>query len=444
MRNKHNSLTKRWIMLSASNMGLQLMGFAYRIALGRLAGAEGMGVSALAMQVYSVLYSVCVSGISVAVTGMSARVYVKRGAAGVDSVVRFALCVLMSLLLPLAFGVLALREQIAADVLCDTRTADALWLIPICILLTGVENVMKSALFGMNRVKTASLSEFIEQTIRYSLVILLLLSFGIGEHRLSAFLIMLGMTLSEIFSVSFLTVSYMKALRTEKSRLCSQKVFSRKRFMAIAAPSVATSASATLLSSASTVVFPARLKKAGFSAESAVGMLGRISGMAEPLMCLPAAFVGALCAVLMPEISASHENGDIRCIRNRVRKAFLTAGAFGLLTAAVIPFAPRLCEILFSETLTPKLAALIGIKTIVGYFLAVTVSVMNGIYEHKRVLLNAVCGEALQFLLIWALTAMPALNVYGYMLGMIIGDGLRLAMNAAIIMRRTLKKRPSV
>ena len=38
----------------------------------------------------------------------------------------------------------------------------------------------------------------------------------------------------------------------------------------------------------------------------------------------------------------------------------------------------------------------------------------------------------------------PALNVYGYMLGMIIGDGLRLAMNAAIIMRRTLKKRPSV
>ena len=182
-------------MLSASNMGLQLMGFAYRIALGRLAGAEGMGVSALAMQVYSVLYSVCVSGISVAVTGMSARVYVKRGVAGVDSVVRFALCVLMSLLLPLALGVLALREQIAADVLCDMRTADALWLIPICILLTGVENVMKSALFGMNSVKIASLSEFIEQTIRYSLVILLLLSFGIGEHRLSAFLIMLGMTL---------------------------------------------------------------------------------------------------------------------------------------------------------------------------------------------------------------------------------------------------------
>ena len=175
MRNKHNSLTRRWLMLSASNMGLQLMGFAYRIALGRLAGAEGMGVSALAMQVYSVLYSVCVSGISVAVTGMSARVYVKRGVAGVDSVVRFALCVLMSLLLPLALGVLALREQIAADVLCDMRTADALWLIPICILLTGVENVMKSALFGMNRVKIASLSEFIEQTIRYSLVILLLL-----------------------------------------------------------------------------------------------------------------------------------------------------------------------------------------------------------------------------------------------------------------------------
>ena len=48
MRNKHNSLTRRWLMLSASNMGLQLMGFAYRIALGRLAGAEGMGVSALA------------------------------------------------------------------------------------------------------------------------------------------------------------------------------------------------------------------------------------------------------------------------------------------------------------------------------------------------------------------------------------------------------------
>lgn len=82
MPNK-NSLAYRSLVLASSNVLLQLMAFAFRVVLSRLAGAEGMGVNALVMQAYSVMYALCISGMNVAVTTLSARYYVTGGIAGV-------------------------------------------------------------------------------------------------------------------------------------------------------------------------------------------------------------------------------------------------------------------------------------------------------------------------------------------------------------------------
>lgn len=176
-----------------------------------------MGVHALSMQVYSVLYSVCISGAAVAVTTLSARLYIKSGIHSVQRLMRFAATVFLIVLAVMTCPVLMLREGIAVTLLGDGRASMALWLIPLCIMLTGLENVMKSALLGMGKVRRTAVSELVEQGIRFTLVILLLSNLSNGDYEFTAFLIVVGMTLSEIFSVSFLGISFLRFLKRKGS-----------------------------------------------------------------------------------------------------------------------------------------------------------------------------------------------------------------------------------
>ena len=56
----------------------------------------------------------------------------------------------------------------------DSRTVDAIPIMLVCIALTGIENVLKSTMIGLNRVDNAALSELTEQLVRIGATILLL------------------------------------------------------------------------------------------------------------------------------------------------------------------------------------------------------------------------------------------------------------------------------
>ncbi|MDO4568390.1 MAG: MATE family efflux transporter [Clostridia bacterium] len=436
---KRDSLVYRSLILASSNVLLQLMAFAFRVVLSRLAGAEGMGVNALAMQAYSVLYALCISGMNVAVTTLSARYYAKSGVAGVRKLVRLATCVFLALLAAFTVPLLSFRDSVAQHLLGDLRTSAALWLIPICIMLTGFENVLKSSYYGMGGVKKAAVSELIEQCIRYCLVIMLLYFANTPDNGEKAFLMVLGMTLSEVFSVTFLGVSFRRKCNSELSHI-SRDAVSLRKYADIALPSTLTALSATVLSSASTVVFPLRLVVAGFSESDAIAALGIISGMLEPMLALPMAFVAAMSTVLLPSISGCSAAGDMRGVRRKTKKALLVSGALAVAVAAIVAFAPQLSRLLFAQDAPLLLAALLGAKTVVNFFLLVTTSVLNGIYEHKKVLAYSVISEALQLALIWYLTAVPQLNVFGYVAALIVGDALRLTLNGMRVHRMTRDK----
>ena len=60
------------LLLTATGLFSQVVGFGYRIALSRLIGAETMGLYQLVMPVYSVLLSLTAVGLTVAVATLSA------------------------------------------------------------------------------------------------------------------------------------------------------------------------------------------------------------------------------------------------------------------------------------------------------------------------------------------------------------------------------------
>lgn len=76
--------------LCMSSIGLQLIGFVYRIGLSRFGGAEVMGMYQLIMPAYSVIMSFTMSGLTLAVSRLCAQYQAAGDSAGVRGVVRFS------------------------------------------------------------------------------------------------------------------------------------------------------------------------------------------------------------------------------------------------------------------------------------------------------------------------------------------------------------------
>lgn len=430
LRIDKRSWTYQAMLLAASNLFLHLLGFAYRTVLSRVAGAEGMGVYTLVMQVYAILYAVCLSGICTAVSAISARFYQQANHCAIRRLVRTALGAFVILFLMAASPVVLFTDWIADSLLGDPRTTQALLMVLACIFLTGLENVFKSVFHGCRQVKWPIFSEVGEQLLRIAFVLLLLVRFENGDHGHTAFLIILGMTLSEIFSSSFLFTCYCFRFLRRQPGLGRPIPGLRRDFYRIFVPTAATSVISNMFSSVATILFPVRLMVAGFTRSAAVAALGILSAMAEPLMMLPVPFINSLNTMMLPNIAGAVSVGDRKGTKRKIRKAFFITAIFAIpVTALLLPFVPKLCLLLFHQRIGPTLAFMLAIHTAIVYFLSVSVSILNGLGEQKKVLAYAMIGEGVQLMLIWFLAAVPQLNVYGYLIGMILGDFLRLSCN---------------
>lgn len=416
-------------MLATSNLFLHLLGFAYRTVLSRVAGAEGMGVYTLVMQVYFILYSVSLSGVCVAVSAIAARLTQAENHKGLRALVRLALVAFFVVFCIAASPVLLFPDFIAGSLLGDLRTVQALYMLLACIFLTGIENVAKAVFHGSGKVTLPIFSEVGEQTLRIAFVLLLLGRFANDDYGHTAFLIIVGMTLSEVYSASFLMINFWRKFRG-RGRRDAPVPGLRQEFSGILLPAAGTSVISNMFASVGTILFPARLVVAGFTRSAAVAALGIVAGMAAPLIQLPICVIASLSTLLLPSVAAARAAGDAACVRRRIRKALLFTASVALpVTAVLLPFVPKLCLLLFNQRIGPTLALLLAVHAGITYFLMVSVSILNGLGEQRRVLVYAILGETLQLGLIWLLAAVPELHVYGYLAGLILGDLLRLVCN---------------
>lgn len=182
------------MVLTASSIGLQLLGFAYRIFISRVTGAEGMGVFQLVMPVYAVMLSITLTGLSTAITKISSGQNALGDVAGMRELIRLSLKILFILFLVVTVPTVLFSGWISEKVLGDGETQLALLIMLPCLLLTGIENIFKSWFYGVKNVNPPALSDQLEQIVRIAAVMALLLWFMPKTPALAAALIVAGAT----------------------------------------------------------------------------------------------------------------------------------------------------------------------------------------------------------------------------------------------------------
>ena len=411
-------------VLTASNILLQLLGFVYRVFISRRVGAEGMGLFSLVMPAYSVIMSVAVSGVAVAVSRLSAGYQALGNTRAVNQLVRRALGVFALLFAGIAALVIPLSDGISVWLLGDARTRAGLLMLLPCILFTGIENIHKNHFYGLKKVHQPAASELIEMCVRTGAVILLLTFLKPAYEEYAVALIVAGMVICEIVSALLLRVMY----RTEQRTVMpAGPVIPQRRMLrdmsAIAVPIAGANLLSNLIGAASSVIIPARLITSGLSQPEALSAYGVTMGMSLPLLGLPGAFIAALTLVMIPRLSEDLALKRTASMKRRVIRT-LRATTLAIIPsmALLVAFGPRLAELLYDQPAAGAHFPLLALGMLLSCYMGIMGSLLSGLGEQKRTASNMILTGLIELALIWVLTAQPQLRMEGFVWAFIVAS----------------------
>ena len=132
------------MMLTLSNLVLQILLFVYRIIITRFSGAGGMGIFQLAMPYYSIIASISLSGITMAVTRLTVEKTATDEKNLTANIVHRSIQIFLALLSCLAVVTFIFPNFTAGNILGDIKTKSAMLMIIPCLFFTGFENIYKS------------------------------------------------------------------------------------------------------------------------------------------------------------------------------------------------------------------------------------------------------------------------------------------------------------
>ncbi len=436
MRINKKSVLYGTLQLTLSSMLLQILGFIFRIGMSRLATAQGVGMYQLIMPVYSVMQSLTLSGITLAVSTLSAQSCALRDFASVKKLTKTAVMMFCAMFFVLCVIAVFCTDTISVWVCGSTACSTALLLLLPCLFLTGFENVFKNCFYGIRKVSAPIFSEILEHVVRIAAVFILLAVFSQSVHQSAAFaavLIVCGMIIGEIFSSSALSVIYK---RTVFPTIKPSKESFVLKITKIALPVTISGVLNNIIASLTTMMIPQRLIHSGIDADSAMASFGVMFGMTFPLLMLPMAFLNPLMTVLIPRFSASTTLNDTFQLKRKASKALhMTALISSVGMAIIIPLATPLCRLLYNREDASQYFFSLAVSVLLLFFQIVTGCILNGMDLQKKACISVITSGIIELLATYILVGIPSIRLYGYVLACIISAAVGCIMNFVFVIK---------
>ena len=428
------------LLLTATGLVNQLLGFFYRILLSRLIGSEVMGLYQLIMPVYSVLLSVTAVGLTAAVSTLTSEYQALGNWRAAWQVLRRCLLLLLGLLALPTLGVVLFSDPISVYLLGDARTRLGLVILLPCILLTGVENLHKHAFYGAGMIRPPAFTELLEQLVRTCAVLGLLVLFLPQNPERTVGLIVTGMVICEVFSSCALTLLHRRWRRGMDGPLGAGEASGRlnHRIARIALPIAATSLLGNLMGSVCAILIPQKLAQGGMEVSASISAFGVMFGMTLPLLTLPTAFIAALGLVLVPKLAESTALKRRGEVHRRISKAMLGTSVLMLPAMAfLVVLGPTLGSALFKEPAVGDYLAPLSVGVALSCYQSVLSCALNGVGRQPAAARNALLCGAVELVIVFFTVGVPGVGLLGYVWAFLISSLLGLVLGMASLHRAT-------
>ena len=404
------------------------LGFLYRIILSRTLGAEGLGIYQVALTVYSVFLTISSSGLPVTLSRTISKHRAagahKKGHAATTAAVLIALMVSLPLTLLLFF----MRDPFS-QIFADSRSADLFYILLFGLSFTALYTVIRGSFWGNRRFFAYSVVELMEEISMVTIGILLLLVIpsALPNVNKAAVAVFLSHFLSFIIALIYYLV--------KGGRFTSPK----GEFLPIlksAMPVTSMRASASLISSLISVIFPMRLIASGVSPSRAMSAYGVVYGMVMPVLMLPSTLIGSIALVLVPELAESYYKKEKEKVAALVKESLNITMLVSVLLVPLFFVCGQSAGIfLFSSAESGQLISYSALLLIPMSASMILTSMLNSIGCEKQTLFIFLGGSAVMLLSVWFLP--KYLGSGALLVGMALDDILIAVCSLILLKKRT-------
>ena len=428
------------IILVLAGLVVRIFGFAYRIYLSNLIGAEGMGLFQLISPVYSLIILTLTSGVSIAVSKMVAEEMAKNHFVNLRRITKCAFIIVVTAGAIVSVFILLFIDFIANGILKDSRTYYSLLLLIPTIPVIAAASALKGYFYGIQEVVPTALSQIVEQIVRIGLVLAMASYFVQAGLEYACALATIGMALGEIANLAVLAIIY-RVKRRNSLKNKSQTGFMRKRviikgLLGTSLPISFNRFVTSVMAAIEMILIPQRLLAGGLNYQNSIAEYGRLTGMAMPLIFFPSVVSSALATTLVPAISEAISLKKFKSVNYRISKSIQLTFILGIIfTCIFLNFPNEIGNLLYRKEKVGHTLYLLSFSCTFLYLQQTLLGVLNGLGKQALSLRNAIVGYAIRIGFVYCF--IPLHGVKAYVWGIVVSTGLVCFLNLAAVVKST-------
>ena len=414
----------------------KILGVINRIIITRSLGETGIGVYMLISPTIMLLATLATVGLPVAIPALIARGEIKE-----RKVLSSSLTIALSLSTLITIIMFFLADIISTYLLKDARVVLPLMMVGPLLFVVSFTSILKSYFQGKENMTPGAVSTLAEQITRMGLSIILiawLLPKGIPYAVVG---LMLASIAGELVSATILTVTFIRFKKKNypnadfKLPKLEPVVF--KDVLGISLPTTGSRLVGTITHFLEPIIVARMLFRMGYANEISTQMYGAVAGFAIPLLYMPSFISSAVTGAMIPAISKAYKNCDVSTIHKRLstafRIAFFTSG-FYLMLVMVFPY--EIMELLYNSHTGAEFLKITAPVFLLIYLQAPLVATLQAIGEAKFAMRASIIASVIKISVMILLMHIPGLNIWGFVIGILINITLLTVWYYMIVAKR--------
>ncbi|AYE35070.1 stage V sporulation protein B [Clostridium septicum] len=427
-----DNFVKNSFLLTTSNITTGILGFIFSIYLSNLIGPKGMGLYSLVMPVYNLFICLMTAGIIAAISQVSAVYSAKGEYNNIKKTMRSV--AIFNIIWAVIIGVIVFLFSpiISKYGVNDVRTVNAIRVTCPAMVFIALSNILKGYFYGVSKITLPSLIDILEKAMRVLTLALLIFMFKTTTLEGLVTLAYVSLAIGELQSLLLLFgyyrhISKKTPITRDKPERASQLLFN---VFIIAFPLCINGFLGNLFATASTLIVPRRLMVAGFDYSTALGLIGKFTGMALTIISFPMIVVSSINSLIIPDLSQTLSKGDYYNACVRIKKVMKIAFLLGLATTIICNIIPDSLGNMFYNR--DDLGTYIKISSLCAPILFTSTTmfgILNGLNRQGIILRNSLIVASVELISLFIFTSIPNINILGYAITMFITSTLSLIIN---------------
>lgn len=425
------------------NLIVRSVDFIYDVILSKYIGAEGLGLFQMARSVLMIFLVISTAGLPTAIARLVAEYRSKNNYASIRKILIVSILLALSFAAIFSLIIFIFAENIAVEAFKnDNLIAPIYFLIPSIILLP-LTITLRGYYYGLNAIMVPSVSQIIEHVGQLLIVFGMLYMAYPMEPKLGATIAIWGIAIGEVLDLIWLTVMLRKSNKGPYNPISRKEsgLNILKKIFSISAPIAVGDIVSVILGFANSIFIPRRLMAIGYTNSEAVSTLGRISGMAMPLISLPFIVTGAIAINLVPNLSENMALKRYSMVKHNIKFAIKMTLLVAIpVTGLFLFYSQPLGYFIYEDIHVGQFIKFMAYGTVFFALEHTFSGILNGLNKQVAATKNRLIGLTLQVFCIYSLVGHPKFGINGYFIGFFLSRWVIFLLDRISIKRRVKLK----